>query len=54
VSQSPEEAAAHFGPISMFVAGNGPASSEHTRARLGWQPMHPGLLDDLANYTVNP
>jgi nucleoside-diphosphate-sugar epimerase len=53
VSQSLEEATAHFGPIAMFVAGNGPASSEHTRARLGWQPTHPGLLADLADYTVS-
>ncbi|MDO7885923.1 SDR family oxidoreductase [Hymenobacter cheonanensis] len=52
VSQSPEEANAHFGPIAMFVAGNGPASSEQTRARLGWQPTQPGLLADLADYAV--
>lgn len=52
VSQSPEEAATHFGPIAMFTAGNGPASSEQTRARLGWQPTQPELLADLANYTV--
>jgi nucleoside-diphosphate-sugar epimerase len=53
VAQSPEEAAAHFGPLAMFTAGNGPASSEQTRARLGWQPTHPGLLADLANYPVS-
>ena len=53
VSQSPDEAAAHFGPIAMFAAGNGPASSAQTRARLGWQPTQPGLLADLANYTVS-
>ncbi len=53
VSQSPEEAGAHFGPIAMFVAGNGPASSEQTRARLGWQPTQPDLLADLANYAVS-
>lgn len=52
-SQSPEEASAHFGPIMMFVAGNGPASSEQTRARLGWQPTQPDLLADLANYNVS-
>ena len=54
VSQSPEEAAAHFGPLAMFTAGNGPAASAQTRARLGWQPTHPGLLADLeANYSVS-
>jgi len=53
VSQSPEEAAAHFGPIAMFAAGNGPVSSAQTRARLGWQPNQPGLLADLKNYTVS-
>ena len=53
VSQSPEEASAHFGPIAMFAAGNGPATSEHTRARLGWQPTQPDLITDLADYVVN-
>ncbi|MFD1870972.1 SDR family oxidoreductase [Hymenobacter bucti] len=53
VSQSPEEAAAHFGPIALFVAGHGPAASAQTRARLGWQPTQPGLLADLANYAVS-
>ena len=52
VAQSPDEANAHFGPIAMFVAGNGPASSEHTRTRLGWQPTQPGLLADIAHYAV--
>lgn len=52
VSQSLEEANAHFGPIAMFVAGNGPASSQQTRARLGWQPTQPGLVADLAGYDV--
>ncbi|MGI4873953.1 MAG: SDR family oxidoreductase [Janthinobacterium lividum] len=53
VSQSPEEAAAHFGPIALFTAGNGPAASEQTRARLGWQPTQPGLIADLADYNVS-
>ncbi|MGI4741003.1 MAG: SDR family oxidoreductase [Janthinobacterium lividum] len=53
VSQSPEEANAHFGPIAMFTAGNGPAASTQTRARLGWQPTQPDLITDLANYTVS-
>ena len=46
-SISAEEAAGHFGPIAMFVAGNGPASSARTRARLGWEPKEPGLIRDI-------
>ena len=46
-SISPEEAAGHFGPITMFIAGNGPASSARTRKRLGWEPKEPGLIRDV-------
>ena len=46
-SLSPEEAAGHFGPLAMWVAGNGPASSARTRARLGWTPEQPGLIQDI-------
>ncbi len=46
-SISPEEAAGHFGAIAMFIAGNGPASSARTRARLGWEPREPGLIRDI-------
>ena len=46
-SISPEEAAGHFGPIAMFIAGNGPASSARTRERLGWVPEQPGLIRDI-------
>ena len=48
VSLSQEEASAHFGMIAMFIAGNGPASSERTRERLGWVPQEPGLLADIS------
>ncbi len=47
-SISPEEAADHFGLLAMWVAGNGPASSDRTRARLGWVPEHPGLIQDIS------
>ncbi len=47
VSKSPEEAAEHFGWFSHFVALNGPASSERTRASMGWQPKGPSLIPDL-------
>lgn len=37
----------HFGWFAGFAGADMPASSEHTRGRLGWQPTGPGLLDDL-------
>ena len=46
-SLSPEEAAGHFGPLAMFIAGNGQASSARTRERLGWVPEQPGLIRDI-------
>ena len=47
-SISPAEAAGHFGPLAAWVAGNGPASSAQTRARLGWVPEQPGLIRDIS------
>ncbi|WP_341988302.1 SDR family oxidoreductase [Azorhizobium sp. AG788] len=47
VALSPEEAAAHFGWMAMFVRLHMPASSAWTRARLGWHPTQPGLIADL-------
>jgi nucleoside-diphosphate-sugar epimerase len=47
VSLSPEEAAAHFGWLGMFVGHDLAASSVKTRAGLGWQPTGPGLIADL-------
>ncbi|MFE9319950.1 SDR family oxidoreductase [Nocardia sp. NPDC052278] len=38
-----------FGPFGPIFAMDQPASSIHTREVLGWQPKHPGLLDDLEN-----
>ncbi len=38
-----------FGPFGPIFAMDQPASSAHTRAALGWQPTHPGLLEDLEN-----
>lgn len=46
-SMTQDEAAAHFGPIALFVGGNGPASSAKTRALLGWTPERPGLIADI-------
>ena len=47
VSLSQEEATSHFGMMAMFIGGNGPASSERTRQRLGWVPQEPGLITDI-------
>jgi len=46
-SISPEDAGPHFTWLAGFLALDNPASSAGTRKLLGWQPAHPGLLDDL-------
>lgn len=47
VSQSPEEAAAHFGPFAPFVGTDRPTASARTREELGWRPRHRTLIEDL-------
>ena len=47
VSKSPEEAAAHFGFLGMFVGRDLAGSSVQTQQRLGWRPSEPGLIADL-------
>jgi nucleoside-diphosphate-sugar epimerase len=47
VPKSPEEAAAHFGGIGMFVGRDLIGSSVQTQRRLGWRPTGPGLITDL-------
>jgi nucleoside-diphosphate-sugar epimerase len=47
VAMSPEEAAAHFGWLGMFVGRDLPASGAKTQQRLGWRPTGPGLIADL-------
>jgi nucleoside-diphosphate-sugar epimerase len=47
VSISPEDAAEHFTWLANFVSLDSPASSVLTRELLGWQPTHPGLIEDL-------
>jgi hypothetical protein len=48
VSISGEEADAHFGAfLGVVVARDFPRSSIQTQERLGWRPVHPGLIADL-------
>ncbi|AKU15441.1 SDR family oxidoreductase [Luteipulveratus mongoliensis] len=44
---SPADAEAHFGWLAAVLATDGPASNTLTRELLGWEPTHPGLIDDL-------
>jgi nucleoside-diphosphate-sugar epimerase len=46
-SISREEAAAHFGWLSIFTTIDFPASSAKTQAVLGWRPTGPSLISDL-------
>jgi nucleoside-diphosphate-sugar epimerase len=47
VSIAPEEAGDHFGFLGMLVQLDNPISSARTQELLGWQPTHPGLIEDL-------
>jgi nucleoside-diphosphate-sugar epimerase len=42
-----ERASEHFGFLAGFLAADNPVSSTLTRELLGWQPTHPGLIEDL-------
>jgi nucleoside-diphosphate-sugar epimerase len=39
--------AEQFEWLAMFFAMDLPITSEYTRETLGWQPTHPGLIEDL-------
>ena len=49
VSLGKDEAAAHFGWLAHFAGLDMPASSEWTRKKLKWEPVGPGLIEDLTN-----
>ena len=46
VETAPQET---YGPLGPIFATDQPSSSAHTRKTLGWEPAHPGLLEDLEN-----
>ena len=46
VQPVPEET---YGPLGRIFATDQPASSAITREALGWEPVHPSLLEDLEN-----
>jgi hypothetical protein len=50
VGKTPEEDTEHFGWFAHFAALNGQASSERTRALMGWQPTGPGLIPELDRF----
>ena len=47
VSVAPEDAGEHFTWLAGFIGLDAPASSTLTRKLLGWQPVQPGLIEDL-------
>lgn len=49
VSLAPEESSKHFGWLGGFLERDIPATSAHTRERLGWNPTGPDLISDLNN-----
>ena len=46
-SVSAGDAAGRFAFLGGFVGLDNPTSSDLTRKELGWEPAHPGLIDDL-------
>ena len=47
VSIDPDQAGEHFSWMAGLFAMDSAASSEATRELVGWQPTHPGLVEDL-------
>lgn len=47
VSIPQDQAQDHFGFLGALVALDIPRSSQSTQQQLGWQPVHPSLLEDL-------
>ncbi len=47
----PSEVKARYGFLAPFIGADNPTSGAATRARLGWEPTHRSLLDDLRDGT---
>lgn len=47
-SKTPDEAGAALGWLGFIIANDNPTSSEKTQRELGWHPIGPTLLEDLA------
>lgn len=52
VSIAREDAESYFGPLAAFAGLDAPATSDLTRARLGWKPTGPGLIADLERLSL--
>ena len=51
-----EQAGEHFGWLGAFFGADMLVSSALTQQQIGWEPTHPGLIDDLeqGHYFRNP
>jgi hypothetical protein len=47
-SIDPTTASEHFGFLGTFFSMDLPSTSARTRERIGWEPVEPGLIADLA------
>jgi nucleoside-diphosphate-sugar epimerase len=47
ISVSAEEAPEHLGFLAAFAHLDNPSSNARTSALLGWEPTHPGWIDDV-------
>lgn len=48
VAVAPEDAGPHFGFLGTLVSLDNPTSSALTRGWIGWEPTHPGLIEDIS------
>lgn len=49
VSVTSEEAPAYLGFLAGFAGLDNPIANERTRTSLGWEPTHPGWIEDVQN-----
>jgi nucleoside-diphosphate-sugar epimerase len=48
-SIAPDEAPQYLGFLAPFAALDNPTSNDKTRQLLGWEPTHPGWVEDVQN-----